>query len=649
MYLDKKAEIIAEYIKDSRYKQAVLINGDWGSGKTFFVENKLMDKLNGYIVIRYSLYGVHSSEQLLSDIQKEMLIKVIENKEFKIKDKTFNISSKILDLAPNITNILWKRIGFEAEDLNELLNKIDFDKTKLIIIFDDLERSCIDINEVLGIINSFVECHKTKVIIIANEKEIGSSRISTNLPEKFLVAADKTIILDNETNQIKSKSSNNECRYTYNELISRTKKLFSNDIVYNSIKEKLIGLSVTIFADFNQIYDNIVNENAPHAKEFLINHKDEVIDILQSTNCQNIRTLIFGVITFDNIFQKIILLEKGHTDSEYLKLLYEETTQILRSVIYTSIIYKSGEKININGSSFSSPYNAISVRRLKKYPFVNKYICNHEFDYISTNQILDAYIKETINDIKQKNETDNLSLYKLYLYEWAYLRDDDVIKYMDQLYEELESNKYDARYFREIITILVQLNHNFKEKISKLKHNADDYIKLMKSYIYTHGCTEEAKQYFETIFTDGNQEQLYSTYTSSIIKAIHETENKEYNDTKERIFNRENWAEKFYDLCKNHSDDFLDSRQFLSSFKIESIKTALHSATNRDIQTFSRAVCSVYYFSNINDYYQSDIDSLTQIIETLKEIRNNPNTDCTKKIILKTYIEKLEQKLSDLS
>ena len=55
MYLDEAANIIADYIKDSRYKQAVLINGTWGAGKTYFVEEKLMEVLNDYVVIRYSL------------------------------------------------------------------------------------------------------------------------------------------------------------------------------------------------------------------------------------------------------------------------------------------------------------------------------------------------------------------------------------------------------------------------------------------------------------------------------------------------------------------------------------------------------------------------------------------------------------------
>ena len=63
MYLEKEAKIIADYINEPRYTQAVLINGEWGVGKTFFVNNILLNELTDYIVIRYSLYGVQSSKQ----------------------------------------------------------------------------------------------------------------------------------------------------------------------------------------------------------------------------------------------------------------------------------------------------------------------------------------------------------------------------------------------------------------------------------------------------------------------------------------------------------------------------------------------------------------------------------------------------------
>ena len=42
---------ITNYISDSIYKYAVLIDGDWGSGKTWFIKNILMPKIDEYCAL----------------------------------------------------------------------------------------------------------------------------------------------------------------------------------------------------------------------------------------------------------------------------------------------------------------------------------------------------------------------------------------------------------------------------------------------------------------------------------------------------------------------------------------------------------------------------------------------------------------------
>ena len=53
-------------------------------------------------------------------------------------------------------------------------------------MFDDLERASLDINEILGYINNFVEHDNIKVIIIANENEIEDKLNEKNLELKML-------------------------------------------------------------------------------------------------------------------------------------------------------------------------------------------------------------------------------------------------------------------------------------------------------------------------------------------------------------------------------------------------------------------------------------------------------------------------------
>ena len=78
-------EVIQDYIEEDKYKSAILINGRWGSGKTFFIKEEISKviieniKNNGkYIYV--SLYGVGNIEEisnkLYSEICSDMLVKL---------------------------------------------------------------------------------------------------------------------------------------------------------------------------------------------------------------------------------------------------------------------------------------------------------------------------------------------------------------------------------------------------------------------------------------------------------------------------------------------------------------------------------------------------------------------------------------------
>ncbi len=637
MYLDEKAKIIADYIKESRYTQAVLINGAWGVGKTFFVENKLLNELKDYIVVRYSLYGVQSSEQVVSELQREMIIKLVENKDFTLKGKSVNIPSKILDIAPNGIGMILKKIGIDPVDLNEIINKIDFDKSKIIIIFDDLERAGMEINEVLGVINLYVECQKMKVIIIANENEIGSSRISTNLPQKFSVASSPSISLEGKTS---ISDINPNIVYSYDELIKRTKILFSNDIIYNSIKEKLIGLTVTINADFYQLYDQIIGTYAKESKDFLFQNKHTVIELLQDLECQNLRTLIFAIISFDKLYKVIITLKDIHTPPQYIDKLNEELTCILKSVIVTSLLYKCGKTFHSTNNNSSSQW--YFLKRIKEYSFVNKFVYFHELNESGVQEEINLYIQDELSQQEKKK----LSYYKLNSFGWIDFNDDEVINLSDQLYDELSEGKYDVRFFKEIIIYLIQLEYHFKEKKGKLKHIDNDYITLMEQYIRSHELKERQLEMFDTFSENDDFIEKFNLYASPLKNATIEKENASANNEVKNIFESKKWAEDFYQHCQNNRDKFLISHSFLSYFDINTITQSLSKATNQEIRRFSQAICSVYDFSNIRDYFRTDIENLENIISTLDEKYTNEKTDCTTKVVIKSYNEKLKGKLA---
>lgn len=70
-------EQIVEYVMEDRFTQAIMLDGAWGAGKTYFVKNILMPILQKKCnkrIIYTSLYGVMDKEQLKQDLCMQNLL-----------------------------------------------------------------------------------------------------------------------------------------------------------------------------------------------------------------------------------------------------------------------------------------------------------------------------------------------------------------------------------------------------------------------------------------------------------------------------------------------------------------------------------------------------------------------------------------------
>lgn len=73
------AEIMS-YVKNRIYNYAVLIDGDWGTGKTYFIQKSIIPTLegSGYMPIYISLYGVNSTDT----VSQKIALSILTNKHF---------------------------------------------------------------------------------------------------------------------------------------------------------------------------------------------------------------------------------------------------------------------------------------------------------------------------------------------------------------------------------------------------------------------------------------------------------------------------------------------------------------------------------------------------------------------------------------
>ncbi|AYA05554.1 hypothetical protein D3Z09_02875 [Rahnella aquatilis] len=153
-------EYIDYYKKLSNPGYAVLITGEWGSGKTHQINNTLKQEEMYYI----SLFDINSVDDIYAAVFYKM--------------------SPIKSFAKGASNALGETsLGSDAFTLGlgGLVGRIasavikEEIKKDRVIVFDDLERCSVDINEILGVINKYVEHHECKVIAIAHDEKIKNS------------------------------------------------------------------------------------------------------------------------------------------------------------------------------------------------------------------------------------------------------------------------------------------------------------------------------------------------------------------------------------------------------------------------------------------------------------------------------------------
>jgi len=163
-------------------ERAVLINGPWGSGKTHFIKAFMSDRdrvrkaaeplSQSHVYV--SLYGVRSTTE-------------IEDRVFAAAHPALTSWPVALmaSVAARAGNTLSRGKLWSDDDgprLRRALLKLD----DAALVFDDLERAGMPVNDVLGFINGFVEHRRVKAILLASEDDISDVEDYRRRKEKLV-------------------------------------------------------------------------------------------------------------------------------------------------------------------------------------------------------------------------------------------------------------------------------------------------------------------------------------------------------------------------------------------------------------------------------------------------------------------------------
>lgn len=298
--MEDLVESILDYIRADYTDYAIMINGEWGSGKTYFWNHKVRNKIesmqiNGkqYTTIYMSLYGISN----LEDISKKIFIETTQ-----LMDKNLR---KYMNSHGQTSIPEYAKTGLDMANffgVTQNGDKIDYAKffstDDKILCFDDLERANVDVIDILGYINNFVEHDHIKTIIICNEKELSTKIKNSNVEMKTFIA---TYLLDKEGALTKTDKPMVE------QIKDKIEYVFDKANEYERIKEKLIGETFEYAPEFNYIINGLLMryENSPELIRFLRENTSLIISTFNKSGTRNLRILKHALNDFKKVFEMV--------------------------------------------------------------------------------------------------------------------------------------------------------------------------------------------------------------------------------------------------------------------------------------------------------------------------------------------------------
>jgi hypothetical protein len=566
------SQFLDYYINLSNPQYAVLLKGKWGSGKTHFI-NEYKDKLEKstqrYIYV--SLYGVTNYDEIETKFLQS------SNPEM-FNEKTI-FAGKLANAF--INENIKKSLGQIKKSLSSLNAKGN------ILIFDDLERCSINIIDLLGYINNFVEHQSYKVILIANEKEL-----------------------------------------------EKTKK-------YKKIKEKLIGKTFEFKADADLAYDSFLNDelkNTEVKKNILEKEKSNILELFEKSESNNLRALRQTLLDFKRFYDEVLIihLKKEELIKDVLYWFFLFSFEIRQG---NSDILKLDE---IRGEHILSLANSNDNKEKIKFEiYNNKYNFGHFEQILSFKNwekiLLNSNIEKEEIDSALKNSkyyaTKETNSWKL-LYSYYDLDDDRFKKLTDEICLKIHNIEY--KIFEEakmVSSILLALKE--ENLIDKTNSSLEYEIKKQIDFLFDNDLIDDEiilptdmSLYYQNADYYENYEFMKSCKMNEINKYIDEKLKikleEKLKDDSNLIINAiyENNVNKLYSVLIQSNNNFVPywDKPILKYIDIDVLVDCLKNSNNETIRRFSHLLEKRYNYS-INELI-SEEEFLIKLKEKLEIIKN---------------------------
>lgn len=393
-------DVFLDYVNDKTYNYAMMLDGDWGSGKTYFVKKELIPYIEENKgkeikkIVYISLYGINELTDITKNIYMEAYL------ASKTKKKFAQVSSISMDLFFEFLKN--KGVGINQDKTEKFFSDF-FEIDDTLLIFDDLERCKIPVNEVLGFINGFVEHSELKVIIITNEKEIGS---------------------------VKEDSAPDEEKQEY---LRIKEKLVGNTIVYTpNIDETLLQLINSAVTESGELKSNLINK-IPY-----------FISVMKFRKHINFRTFQFYLSKVSKLYKLLYSdkITKNDAKDEFMDSIVEEIFPICCE--FKQGVIKKEETMEIPYYIDNKDKNSEFIKSFVETSLVTSTQLQEALEIYHNTQ--SSFAKEPYQNLQQMKSVCEIT-------------EKEVIKLIRKIQDNIEQSKYQIYDFCEIIYCFISLEN----------------------------------------------------------------------------------------------------------------------------------------------------------------------------------------------
>lgn len=598
-------QYILHYLTEDKTKSAIMLTAPWGSGKSFYIQNELKPFLekeeNGsHKCLVVSLYGLKELSEISKVLYLESRAKFLNNNSEKME--AGKLATKTI--LKGVTSFLGIDLSHSDEDMQKLFESIDL--SGKLIILEDLERSGIDILEVLGYVNNLVEQDGVKVLLVANEEAIKQYKPLTTTTE-------------DQQNVVESmyKATDNNGR----EFTETAKK-------YLEIKEKTISDTIQFEEDYSTAISDIICLFDDETLNRLSNDNgvNNILNVMKSCKTFNLRSFIFACQKLSDIFKKL--------DKKYLS-----DDNFVKAIFFGTLFFVLRQRNGKNEKWGQEKYFSVELGNEKAplFKFCYDYITRQIEEFDEVEDAYQSYFELVLYDSNRSNgDKDIITLQTYYIQ-----TESNVLNALQSIEKRLE-NPEDISFYQygTIAVYSILLKSLLGYDIDKIKKHLIDNLK-------GKGNKLQLEQIFRTIMNGeciDEQKEEYESLRKEMGKSLRLCGEMipEFDYLPEQ-------SNLFYDSFVKNKYSFYKQKTFAAQLDIKRLSEMFKGCTAEQKQDIRRTFVEMYRVGNIRGFLINDKESIELLLDYIKSDRTGDIGDAIQKLQYDWFIQNLEEIVRKLS